>query len=89
MQILTCGIFGDGNTSVEESPTHFYTEEGEFLVSLIAITNEGCTDTAFAPAPIIAELAGRIRVPNAFTPSASGPSGRKCQKRCSIIWRVE
>lgn len=67
--------FGDGNTSTDRSPTYNYTTEGEFQVSLIAMTNEGCADTAFAPNLILAELEGRITVPNAFTPNPRGSNG--------------
>jgi len=37
--------FGDGNTSTEESPTHAYTEVGEYEVKLISVNSEGCGDT--------------------------------------------
>lgn len=67
--------FGDGNSSTEESPTYMYTEEGEFRVLLIAFTNEGCVDSTFAPTDVIAELEGRVQVPNAFTPNPNGSNG--------------
>ena len=67
--------FGDGNSSIEQSPTYYYQEEGEFNVLLIAYTNEGCVDSAYAPSDIISELEGRIQVPNAFTPNSNGPTG--------------
>ncbi|MBD98885.1 MAG: hypothetical protein CMO34_03500 [Verrucomicrobia bacterium] len=67
--------FGDGNTSTEQSPTHLYTTPGEYQVTLIAISVNGCSDTALAPNLILANLEGRIEVPNAFTPSANGPNG--------------
>lgn len=67
--------FGDGNSSTEQSPTYYYQEEGEFNVLLIALTNEGCVDSAYAPSNIIAELEGRIQVPNAFTPNQNGSKG--------------
>lgn len=39
-------IFGDGSSSTAESPSHTYTTEGEFDVSLIATTDVGgCSDT--------------------------------------------
>lgn len=37
--------FGDGNTSNEPSPTHTYTEVGDYEVKLIAVNSEGCGDT--------------------------------------------
>jgi PKD repeat protein len=67
--------FGDGNSSAEQSPTYFYTEEGEFRVLLIAYTNEGCVDSTYAPTDVIAELEGKVLVPNAFTPNPNGSNG--------------
>lgn len=67
--------FGDGSTSSEESPQHYYTATGEYNVTLIATTTDGCVDTfAIAPA-VIAEEDGGIIVPNAFTPNQNGPNG--------------
>ena len=37
--------FGDGNTSTDENPSHTYTEEGSYEVSLIACNNLGCDTT--------------------------------------------
>ena len=34
--------FGDGNTSTDENPTHTYTKEGNFRVTLTITTPEGC-----------------------------------------------
>lgn len=69
--------FGDGNTSTEESPVYLYTEPGEYQVTLIATSITGCKDTSMLPNLILANLEGRIEVPNAFTPSARGPNGGK------------
>ena len=37
--------FGDGNTSTQVLPTHTYTAEGDYTVTLIATNSDGCTDT--------------------------------------------
>ena len=37
--------FGDGNTSVSPSPFHTYSTAGQFEVTLVASTIEGCSDT--------------------------------------------
>lgn len=37
--------FGDGNSSTAVSPSHTYTQFGEFDVKLIATNTNGCTDT--------------------------------------------
>jgi gliding motility-associated-like protein len=38
--------FGDGETSVEESPTYSYTASGNYEVTLVVSTIAGCIDTA-------------------------------------------
>jgi len=37
--------FGDGNTSTQQSPTHFYNAPGSYTVSLVTCNSSGC-DTA-------------------------------------------
>ena len=51
--------FGDGGTSTEVSPSHAYSTPGVYNVRLIAISNNGCTDTLYRtvtlyPKPIAA-----------------------------------
>jgi PKD repeat protein len=36
--------FGDGQTSTAENPTHIYTLNGSYTVTLTAITNTACTE---------------------------------------------
>lgn len=43
--------FGDGTTSSEENPTHVYTSQGVYDVSLEIISSEGCIDTLFLEKP--------------------------------------
>lgn len=38
--------FGDGTTSLLQTPNHFYATTGTYSVTLIATTQFGCTDTA-------------------------------------------
>lgn len=57
--------FGDGNTSLEEEPTHRYAAAGDYLVQLLA-SNGYCADTAYGYVNIDPLL--RVYVPNAFTP---------------------
>ncbi len=50
--------FGDGNTSNDEEPSHAYDTDGDFDVTLITTTQNGCADTitktiAIYPLPII------------------------------------
>jgi gliding motility-associated-like protein len=67
--------FGDGSTSIEESPEHFYTQQGVYDIMLIATTQNNCLDTFMLPAGVEAKSEGGIKIPNAFTPSTSGSNG--------------
>jgi PKD repeat protein len=37
--------FGDGNTSTEPNPSHYYANEGDYTVTLIVSNAYGCSDT--------------------------------------------
>jgi gliding motility-associated-like protein len=64
-------FFGDGGTSSAVNPTHTYPEiESTFNVMLVATSNFGCADTAYAVINILEELI--FYVPNTFTPDANG-----------------
>lgn len=71
--IYTWG-FGDGTTSVELNPVHYYQSSGTYDVSLIANNQWNCPDTFLVEELVTATAAGDIQFPNAFTPSSSGPS---------------
>jgi gliding motility-associated-like protein len=47
--------FGDGSSSTEATPTHIYSNEGVYAVSVIVTTAGGCTDTAIVNRGIIAD----------------------------------
>lgn len=64
--------FGDGNYSQETDPQHYYQSIGTYWVTLIATNEYLCADTFSLADPVIAEGAGTIVFPNAFTPSFSG-----------------
>lgn len=40
--------FGDGETSTEDDPSHFYDAPGTYTVTLIAFSTNGCSDTISA-----------------------------------------
>ena len=44
--------FGDGGSSGMQHPSHFYTSDGQYPVTLAVTTLRGCTDTARTPVPI-------------------------------------
>ncbi len=69
--------FGDGETSDEPNPSHYYKNLGNYSVKLIAISNDGCIDSLERVNVVQVIGKGKIEFPNAFTPSLSGPKGGK------------
>jgi gliding motility-associated-like protein len=69
--------FGDGGTSDEVEPVYKYRVEGVYDVQLVAINDHGsgllCTDTLTNQ--VTAKQGGVTKIPNAFTPNPSGPTG--------------
>jgi len=66
--------FGDGETSTDEFPEHFYENEGTYDVMLIANNANNCPDTMIVVNAILAETGGEVNFPNAFTPNTNGPT---------------
>lgn len=60
--------FSDGFTSTMPSPSHLFEFDtpGIYAVSLIAISDKGCTDTSYQNIPVLEQII--YYVPNAFTP---------------------
>ena len=54
--------FGDGSTSTEISPTHFYANEGLFTPKLKVFTQMGCTDSTTTILPVKVVRAPSISV---------------------------
>ena len=67
--------FGDGFTSTEENPLHYYLEEGNYTVTLTANNEYNCPDTYIVEDLVAAVAGGEIEFPNAFTPNPNGPNG--------------
>ncbi len=67
--------FGDGTSSSEDSPLHYYQEEGFFDITLYAISNHMCIDTAIIEQAVDVRSEGKIDFPNAFKPNISGSNG--------------
>jgi hypothetical protein len=68
--------FGDGSTSVEESPWHKYETQGIFKITLTVTSKDGCTDSATYKSPVVVDYkTGAIRFPNVFRWNGSGPTG--------------
>jgi PKD repeat protein len=69
--------FGDGKSDTIAEPTHIYTDEGKYDITLYAWTEYECTDTITIKDAIEVEPSCRLIFPNAFTPSKSGATGGK------------
>lgn len=67
--------FGDGFTSTDENPIHYYIEEGLYTVSLSANNEFNCPDTYTVENIVEAVASGEIVFPNAFTPNPNGSNG--------------
>ena len=64
--------FGDAGSSVStiENPTFIYADTGTYLVSLIATSDLGCTDTSNQMLTVLPMLT--FYMPNSFTPNSDG-----------------
>lgn len=62
--------FGDGNTSVEQNPTHTYKTAGTYDVTLKVWTVNGCFDLYVMESAVFVKPPGEIGFPNAFRPDS-------------------
>ena len=63
-------FFGDGTQSDFVNTTHFYDSYGVYNVALVAMAEDGCTDTAYVAITVNDEVL--FYVPNSFTPNGDG-----------------
>jgi len=66
-------LFGDGDSSTFENPSHTFNESRDYEVKLIAFNDAGCSDTF--PIFVTAKVIPLLDVPNAFTPGKFGANG--------------
>jgi gliding motility-associated-like protein len=62
--------FGDGTGSAEMNPTHVYSREGNYTVTLNVWTENECYDLYMQETAVLVEPTGRIVFPNAFRPES-------------------
>lgn len=67
--------FGDGVTSTELSPKHYYDAVGVYSISLWVNNEFNCPDSILLVDIITASASSSIEFPNAFTPVAGGSGG--------------
>jgi PKD repeat protein len=65
--------FGDGHTSTDKDPIHYYSAAGEYNMMLTVWSAQGCMDT-LVKEDAFGTNGGEIIFPNAFTPNPEGPS---------------
>lgn len=65
--------FGDGSTSNEKDPSHYYEHPGNYHIQLIAESINGCRDSMILK-NVFSEKAPLVIFPNAFSPNRNGPS---------------
>ncbi len=62
--------FGDGTTSNEFNPTHMYTEEGVYDITLRVWTDKDCFDLYVKQNAVFVEPSGKLIFPNVFRPDS-------------------
>ncbi|MDG1260364.1 MAG: PKD domain-containing protein [Flavobacteriales bacterium] len=67
--------FGDGTTSTEFNPIHYYQNEGFYTIELTANNQYNCPTTYTLVDAVFAKEDGQISFPNAFTPTNESNGG--------------
>jgi gliding motility-associated-like protein len=67
--------FGDGTSSNLEEPEHIYEQEGIYDITLTVKNEFGCEEKVTITGAVEVKEGGDVKVPNAFSPDPSGPSG--------------
>ncbi|TVQ15341.1 MAG: PKD domain-containing protein [Bacteroidetes bacterium] len=69
--------FGDGNSSTEYEPVHYYELPGLYDITLTVWTHTDpqCVDTKVMDNGVRADESCQVLFPNVFKPSTAGPSG--------------
>jgi gliding motility-associated-like protein len=62
--------FGDGTSSTDTDPTHYYNSVNEYTAMLVVQSNHGCLDTAYDDVTV--KEIFTLYIPNTFTPDDNG-----------------
>jgi gliding motility-associated-like protein len=62
--------FGDGTTSTDNDPSHYYSFVHDFTAMLVVQSNHGCLDTAYDDVTV--KEIYTLYIPNTFTPDENG-----------------
>jgi gliding motility-associated-like protein len=62
--------FGDGNSSDQANPSHIYSKEGVYNITLKVVTQNNCVDIYQKESSVIVEASGKVEFPNVFSPHA-------------------
>ncbi|MBK7181529.1 MAG: gliding motility-associated C-terminal domain-containing protein [Bacteroidetes bacterium] len=65
-------LSGVNNTSTLFDPSHVYAQEGTYIVTLVGVDANGCTDTVTGTIEVTGQSA--LFIPNVFTPGGQNPT---------------
>ena len=69
------GLSDGSAVSTEREPIYYYTDQGDYYISLQVWTNMGCTDKLILDVPVTVLGAGELVFPTAFVPDPTNANG--------------
>jgi gliding motility-associated-like protein len=65
-------LFGDGASSSSQNPIHTYADTGCYIIELVALDDNECSDTTDQTICVLDDLKSIINIPKSFTPNGDG-----------------